>query len=102
MTAHPVLGWLVPVFAVDNFFALGPLAVQIPVLVTRRLDEVPAALGLLNAADGAGLLVGTASFARWPRSRRASMRGSLWLFALADVLFGALGLTRSPLVAAVL
>jgi MFS family permease len=95
VTRHPVLRWLLPVFAADNFFVLGPVNVLIPVLVIHGLHGTSATLGLMNAAYGSGLVLGTAGFGRWPLAARSSMRASLAMFWLADALFGALGLTSS-------
>lgn len=99
---HPVLRWLLPVFTADNFFVLGPVNVLIPVLITHGLHGTATTLGLLNAAYGAGLVLGTIGFDRWPVTARSSMRACLGLFFCSDALFGALGFMHSAPLAVVM
>jgi MFS family permease len=93
--SHRVLRWLLPVFAADNFFILGPVNVLLPVLVTRGLGGTSATLGLMYAGYGTGLVLGTVGLDRWPIAARSSMRASLILFLVSDALFGALGVAPS-------
>lgn len=93
--SHPRLRWLLAVFAISNLFVLGPQAVYLPLLASDVLRGGALALGLLNAAFGCGLVVGTLGLRLLPRGRRQSLGILFGLFMMSDVGFALMGAAPS-------
>ncbi|MDE2307245.1 MAG: MFS transporter [Xanthomonadaceae bacterium] len=89
--------------AVVSVFVGGPLQVGLPVLANTRLDLGAASLGILMAANGGGMLLGSALSGvagRWVRGRLGLM--VLTIDSLAGLAVAGMALVHSTVTGAVL
>ncbi|MFG6488106.1 MFS transporter [Roseateles sp. BYS78W] len=79
-------------FAAIAFFVGGPIQVALPVLAAERLPGGAAALGVMLAVHGLGLLAGMAVSGLKPRWRLSTLGGTVLLIdSIAGVVFLAFG-----------
>jgi DHA3 family macrolide efflux protein-like MFS transporter len=88
----PQLRLILPVFALANLFALGLMAVAVPVYAKNGLHSGPQGLGALSASLGVGLMVGTLTCGRLPDRWKTSMRHIFRLYVASELMLAMVGL----------
>ncbi|ACU73463.1 major facilitator superfamily MFS_1 [Catenulispora acidiphila DSM 44928] len=97
---HRQLRTLLLAFALANLFILGLVGVGIPLFAKEVLKAGPQGLGVLAAAFGAGLVLGTLLCHRLPDRWQRSQQMIFALFMLSDCLLAVVGLAPNLLLAA--